>query len=461
MFRSLKARLAIWIFLPTTLLVTVDIAAIYRNSENIADTVQQRMLYGSAKIISEQLIFDEQNYHISIPPAAFELFRGGVADQVYYAVHTKEGKLIAGGDELLPYKNPIDIEEEKFYLSEIDGKTVRVVVLAYALPNSSSGDFAVTQVAQTLRGRNELRDNMIISMIRGHLLLLSISVISLFVALRWTLDPLQQFSHTLAQRSPGSLDKLDNRSAPTELEPVIHALNAYAEKLGQTLFSYERFVSNTAHHLRTSFAIMASQIDFGKRGAANPQILAETLNSIQKTLSESNKLINQLLVLASVEQTRQDRANEVPVCLAEIITKIIEETAPLAQQRDIELGVDDFDETLLVTARPHLLHEVFSNLVANAIQHMGKPGNVTLSLRKEGKHAHIRVIDDGLGVPQELQEKLFDRFFRINTSRADSSGLGLAIVKEICDALDGKVRVSTPLSGSGLQFDLYFPLTSA
>lgn len=456
---SLKGRLGLWILLPTAIMLAIDIVVIYRNSEEIATSVQKVLLHGSAEIISDQLFYNDGTYDISIPPAAFELFKSRHKDRVYYAVHSQAAKLIAGSDELPPFAGKLEIEEAEYFMTSINEEPVRVIAFAHALTNSPTDEYAVTQIAQTLRGHNEFRDALILSTIRGHLLVLSMTVFALFIALHWTLAPLMRFSQLLSERTPGSLDKLDDTLAPTELAPVIHSLNDYSEKLGKTLLAYEKFVSNTAHHLRTSFAIMASQIDYGKRSTGNPQILTDTLNSIQKTMGESTKLISQLLVLASVEQNRQDRTNEVPVRLSEIITATIEQLAPLAQQKQIELGVDDFDETLFVTARPHLLHEVFSNLLGNAIQHMGKPGSVTLSLRRESELAHVRLVDDGLGVPATLQSRLFERFFRIDTSRANSSGLGLAIVKEICESLGGNVSVSTPTSGHGLQFDLHFPLT--
>lgn len=459
-FRSLKSRLILWILMPTALILLIDIAVIYRNSDSIATSVQKVLLQGSAKIISGELFYDEGTYDISIPPAAFELFRSRHRDHVYYAVHSQTGTLIAGGDELPPYPERTEIEEPVFFTTRIDGEPVRVIVLAHALTNAPSEEFAVTQVAQTLRGHGEFRDALIRSTVRGHLLVLSVTVIALFIALRWILQPLMRFSRMLSQRSPGSLDILDEHTAPTELQPVIHALNGYADKLRHTLSSYERFVSNTAHHLRTSFAIMASQIDFARRSGDDPRGLADTLDSIRKTMGESSKLINQLLVLAAVEQNRRDHAGDAPVRLSEIIAQVIEQMAPLAMQKGIELGVDDFDESLFVHARPHLLQEIFSNLISNAVQHMGKPGSVTVSLRRDGDRAHIVIADDGIGVPQEMQARIFERFFRIDPGRANGTGLGLAIVKEICDVIEGTVSVSTPSNGVGLQFDLLFPLSS-
>ena len=455
--RSLKSRLALWVLLPSVLLMAIDLVVTYHNSSVIATLVQQQLLHGSAKIISEQLVFADGSYEISVPPAAFELFDSQYKDRVFYAVHTKEGKLIAGGDELPPYEAPLQIDEASYFIARLHDGPARVIAYAHALTNSSTGDFAITQVAQTLRGHNEFRDGLIWSTIRGHLVLLVIMAVSLVMALRWTLSPLEEFSRTLARRQTGSLEKVGEEHAPTELEPVIHALNDYVTRLDHTLSSYEKFVSNTAHHLRTSFAIIASQIDFGKRLEGGAKAHAEVLAAIQKTLGYCTKVINQLLVLASVEHPRQDGQAACGVVLAEVIMTVIEEMAPLAQQRQIELGVDAFDDSVRVAASAQLLHEVVANLVDNAIQHMNQPGTVTISLRQASGCAVLTIADDGVGIAEALRDKVFERFFRIDASKSNSSGLGMAIVKEICDALGASIALCSPLAGSGLQVTIQFP----
>ena len=453
---SLKGRLALWVLLPATLIMAIDLWVVYNDSEKIATSVQQQLLHGSAKMISQQLVFIDGDYELNVPPAAFELFKSVYRDRIYYAVHTSDGKLISGGDEISPYAGSIQIEEDDFYLAQIDGEPVRVIVFAHLLTHSSTGEYAVTQVAQTLRGHAEFRDSLVRTTIRSHLLLLLITLTSMIFALRWTLKPLMAFGQTLSQREPGSLNRLELDAAPSELEPVVHALNDYAERLGQTLSAYEKFVSNTAHHLRTSFAIMTSQINFGKRNEAGDKLQHDLLDAIYKTLGDCGKLVNQFLVLASADQARQNQNRHEMVCLSELVTEVIENLAPLAQQRQIDLGVDEFDTSIRLLAPVHLLQEVFSNLIDNAIQHMGKPGMITITLRRQGDRALFRIVDDGVGIPQALQEKAFERFFRIDRSSAGNSGLGLAIVKEICTALGARISLQTPAGGNGLQVDIEF-----
>lgn len=456
--RSLKSRLIVWVFMPIALIVAIDLVGTYHSTEQIATTIQQQLLHGSAKMISEQLVFGDDGYEISVPPAAFELFENKFKDRVFYSVRSKDGKLISGVDELPAYDGELVIEQDHYYLARLHGEVVRVIAYAHALPDSSTGDYAITLVAQTLYGHENFREGLFFSAIGRHLLLLVITIASLVISLQWTLSPLKEFSRELLQRQSGSLEKLDSYHAPSELGPVIGALNEYVDRLNRTLSSYEKFVANTAHHLRTSFAIIGSQINFAKRANGQGQIQAEVLDAIQKTLGSCTRVINQLLVLASIEQ--HDRALAEEVSLSAIVTAVIDEMAPLAYQKNIELGIDVFDDSVRVVAPARLLHEVIANLIDNAIQHMGQAGSVMISLRRTADHARLSVVDDGVGIPEALRNKVLERFYRIDESKADSSGLGLAIVKEICDALKARLTLLTPPGGRGLQVDIEFPLAA-
>jgi len=144
--------------------------------------------------------------------------------------------------------------------------------------------------------------------------------------------------------------------------------------------------------------------------------------------------------------------------LVAVVTSVIEELAPLGMQKGIELGVESLDENVVVEAPARLLHELLTNLVGNAIQHMKKEGHVTVSVVSAGQEATLSVIDNGVGIPEALREKVFERFFRVDESNPDGSGLGMAIVKEICDSLGATISLSTPEGGSGLQVDVRFLL---
>ena len=457
--RSLKSRLAVWVILPSVLVVGLDLLVSLHNSEQIARLVQQQLLHGAATMISEQLTDNEGAYEISVPPAAFELLKNRFRDRVTYAIHAPDGRLIAGDASLAPYTGEFGPEWEDFFISTLRGEAVRVIAYSYVIPSSAQGDMVITQVAQTLRNYEQFRDDLLYSTLRRHLHLLAVIYFFLFVAYRWMIKPLFQFSAALEARQPGSLEKFDEDAAPKELATVIHALNDYVQRLNHTLQSYEKFVADTAHHLRNSFAVIDSQVNFARRAAitgnAPPQ---DVLGAIQATLARCTRVINQLLMLAVLDQKQKTAAPAGAVPLAGIVTEVIEELAPLGLQKDIELGVDQLDPDVCVNAPPRLLREVLTNVVGNAIQHMKRAGHILVSVEATGQVARLTVTDNGVGIAESLRERVFERFYRVDESSAGGSGLGMAIVKEICDSLDATVTLASPPDGQGLQVIIQFPM---
>src|ERR1019366_6644292 len=112
--KSLKSRLILWLFLPTVIISTIDLIVTYDNTDTVATLMQQHLLKGSARIISEQLVATNGSYEISIPPAAFELFANEYKDRVYFAVRSQNGLLIDGDEDLAVYPGKLQIEQEKY-----------------------------------------------------------------------------------------------------------------------------------------------------------------------------------------------------------------------------------------------------------------------------------------------------------------------------------------------------------
>jgi len=458
---SLKWRLGLWVFLPIVLISCVDLLITYRRTEQVATLVQEQLLKGSARIISEQLVAVDGGYEISIPPAALELFASTYQDMVFYSVRGKDGQLIAGEPSLQPYAGRLQPEQAQYFLSTVQGETVRIIAYAQSLPNQDGEDYAVTQVAQTLQGYQAFHHDLFVLTIRDHLITLVIVILSMVVTLRWTLRPLTRFTRMLLRRRPGSLETVEEQNAPAELQPLVHAINDYVLRLDQALSSYEQFVSNTAHQLRTSFAIISSQLNFAQRSIDRRDPQQEVLRAIQKTVEQGTRVINQLLVLAAVDRNRQLTEPPPPVRLYAVVKQTIDALALLAQQSGIDLGIDELDESLEVAAPPHLLGELASNLIDNAIQHAGPGAAVTVSLRRAQAMALLVVTDNGPGIPAAQRDRVFERFFRIDSGKPNSSGLGLAIVKEISETLKATISLSTAAGDRGLRVEVVIPLVVA
>ena len=104
------------------------------------------------------------------------------------------------------------------------------------------------------------------------------------------------------------------------------------------------------------------------------------------------------------------------------------------------------------------MRELIYNLIDNAIKHIDPDGMVTISLQRKDDRGVLSVVDNGPGIPVTERQRVFERFYRLDQTKPNSSGLGLSIVKEICDSLNAEITLNTPENGTGLQVDVAFPI---
>ena len=171
-------------------------------------------------------------------------------------------------------------------------------------------------------------------------------------------------------------------------------------------------------------------------------------------------LIDDVLTLSRLDEHAQTTMN--PVCLAQVCKRVMRRLAAQAEERDITL-VDDLDESVRIMGDEGLAEQLAYNLVDNAIRYNKQGGRIWLTVRSEGSNAILSVADEGPGVPPELRERVFERFYRVDTSRSretGGTGLGLAIVKHGAESFGGSVSITDAESG-GACFVFRAPLASS
>jgi two-component system sensor histidine kinase TctE len=136
---------------------------------------------------------------------------------------------------------------------------------------------------------------------------------------------------------------------------------------------------------------------------------------------------------------------------------VLEESAAVAQARNIDLGFELQGSDAIVRAMPVMLHELVANLIDNAMRYTPAHGIVTAVVVASREINELRVVDNGPGIPPEERPRVFERFYRLHHGRSDGCGLGLAIVREIATASDARVILSEPAAGTGLVVSVMFP----
>ena len=143
--------------------------------------------------------------------------------------------------------------------------------------------------------------------------------------------------------------------------------------------------------------------------------------------------------------------------LHKLATEIIAYLAPHALEKNIEIELAPPPHDSIILGNDTALGILIRNVVDNAIRYTPPQGEVKVSIIDTDSQIILRVIDTGTGIPVELRERVFERFYRILGTKASGSGLGLAIVSQITTLHHAEITLSTPSNGIGLQFDVAFP----
>jgi two-component system OmpR family sensor kinase len=314
----------------------------------------------------------------------------------------------------------------------------------------------VVQVAQPMSARRELAASMALRTILPLLAALPVLALLIWFIIARGLQPLDRVAAAVARRSSTLLEPVSERGLPSEVQPLVHALNGLLDRLGHALDAQRSFIADAAHELRTPLTAVHLQAQLAERASTEDE-RRRALADLKAGLERATRLSEQLLTLAREEPGVIERA-PVSVDLAELAREAIGELAPLAEAKSIDLGLNA-SGTANLMGDPAALRALVSNLVDNALRYTPSGGRVDVSIDIEPEGAIVlSVRDTGPGIAMPERERVFDRFYRGQTVGAPGSGLGLAIVRSVADRHGAKVELGEGIEGAGLGVRVRFPL---
>lgn len=242
-----------------------------------------------------------------------------------------------------------------------------------------------------------------------------------------------------------------------ELAYLTDTFNFMLQHLSDIFMQETHFTSDAAHELRTPISVILSHCDYCLSELNPDPEVREELTLISKKAYWMSDLVSQLLLIARAESNQYHPDFE-PTDLHMLAETVIEELHEKASQKNIHLRYHSHLDSLMLNCDFNLMLRVFMNLIENGIQYGREDGFVDVTISMEDDNCLILFRDDGIGIPQEVQDKIWNRFYRVDASHsADGFGLGLFMVKWIIELHKGKIElISTP--GLGSLFKIYLPM---
>ncbi len=322
--------------------------------------------------------------------------------------------------------------------------------------------YAVGLAAPTDEVNARLRTLLMLFLI-GIPIALLVTAFAAMIITRAAFRPMMEMVQTAGEITGANLDRrIPLPAAHDEVRTLGEALNGMIGRIAEAFRSQQQFVADASHELHTPLTVIRNELEFAEERVKD----AEVRESIRMSRSETDrlaKLANNLLLLARMDAA-QLNLNVSSMRLDELLLECVQEMAPLARAKRIDVRMD-VAEPVELTADRERLKSVFSNLLDNAIKYSPERGMVSVTVTASADPARpivVRIADQGIGIPKSALPDIFKRFYRVDGARADgrSYGLGLAIVKQLLDLHGGLVSVEST-SGQGSVFSVELPLRPA
>jgi signal transduction histidine kinase len=431
----------------TTLVGTcVAYGWLYVKALHVQTYLEQRALVQQAREISDFIVIGKDgSVTLNLPPRLSEAYNS-VKSSYQYAVRDEGGRIIAAsGRGIGPL--PLMLGQRSTY--EQGSGDSRIVGVAF---ETTIGQRVLTtqveEIAPRMSSINAAVFNEFVA--DGGWLIIVFLLIQLAISaltVRRGLRPLAALSALAGRINPGSSNiRLPQTGVPQEVSPLVAAVNSALDRLDEGMQQQREFTANAAHQLRTPLTVLAANIDMMRDGAAAAKLRYD--------VDLMSRIVTQLLLVARLESLNISVDDKVE--LAATVREAAENLGALAISSHKTLEIDEPSAPVFVRANTHAVAAAVSNLIENALNHSPPGGAVRIRVT-EGPT--VEVLDSGPGVPSHMRERIFERFWR-GESTKEGAGLGLAIVRRIMQALRGEVSVSEA-PGGGAMFCLQFPAFSA
>jgi two-component system OmpR family sensor kinase len=428
---SLRRTILVWI---TVLLATLGAGA------TVASYYFTK--YEADKLLDAQLRQIALNAGEGLSADALPQMTHSAEDEISIQIWNAAGKMMLHASSVnLPRQTTLGFTDLDFA-----GQSWRVY--------TSSDGQRTAQVAQRWTARKEIAGRAALGAALPILAATPIVWIFIFWAVNRLLRHLSQVAETLARRSIDAKDPVPLGKVPTEIAPLIIAMNALIARYQRAVERQRRFVSDAAHELRTPLAALQIQVDNLRSHVRAGSVERDTVEELNAGVRRATSLVTQLLKMARLDSAspRLSKNSDLAILVGEVVADHI----AIANRKNVDLGMsipaafdcrtDDPETRLLLM-----------NVVDNAVKYTPSGGTVDVVLKERSHDVIVEVVDSGCGIPADALPRIFDRFFRAAPANTEGTGLGLAIAQAVADRNGFQLTIENRHDGSGVKASIRIP----
>jgi heavy metal sensor kinase len=474
MFSSIKFKLAILYSLALILTLGIyGIFAYYYTRKNLLDGLDNS-LRSEVKWIRDAIEPKVSNFEISIPETGEQneaSVDSTLEDEIWNIIY--EHSLLSSKKQFIQIKHengreiyrslnlgsldlPMDsvlAREGEIALTtcKLNLHKIRLAVL--------KSKYLTIGVAYPLEEINHALSNLFRILILLAPLALLVSIVGgVFLAGR-SLKPVDHIVKIANEITAGNLDRrIPEPKSNDEIARLIKTLNNMIERLDKSFKQMKQFSADVSHELKTPLTIIRGEIELAISGKKKSSELKKTLINILDEVVRLSNMVENLLMLFKSD-TGQVNLNFKEVNIAELIKDLLEDIDILAEEKGIKVEAERLDEAIVLGDEIRL-KQLFLNLIDNAIKYNKSGGRVTISIVRENNFVNVSIADTGIGIPKDEINLIFERFYRVDKTRArdtGGTGLGLSIAKSIAESHNGRIEVESEL-GKGSKFSVILPV---
>lgn len=448
--RSIAWRLTLLLTLLLTIAAAGTVVAALSYGQTAATRAFDRLLTGAALQIAERIGVVEGETVVDIPLSAFGLLSLASEDRIFYRIIGPGGETLTG-DEAFPLPDDASGRGEPLlYDAVFSGEAVRAIKMQRFLAERAVRGPITVIVAQTLRARSELANEIVARAVIGVVIAGGVTLALALLAMHLALSPLRRVEIALLARDPKDLTPFST-TTPREVEALVAAINRFMARLDRRVGAMQDFVADAAHQMRTPITALRAQTELAME-ENDPRKLKTQLRRIRDRAVGVSRLTDQLLSHALVTH-RADSATLELIDLRRVAVEAEREARRTGGATGIELDLPA--DPVMVEGDAFSLREAARNLITNALAHGTPPVCLKVSITQDGK-ALIAAHDQGPGMNTVQLERIGQRFAR-DAANPQSAGLGLAIVAEVAEFHHGSIRTSVS-AGGGFEVGIELPL---